>query len=75
MSLPAVIQHLQVLEGSGLVTSKKVGRVRSCRVEPAAFHAAETWFDERKSTWERRLDRLGALLDEPEPAQKPRRKS
>lgn len=75
MSLPAVIQHLQVLEGSGLVTSKKVGRVRSCRVEPAAFQAAETWFEKRKSTWERRLDRLGALLDEPEPPQKARRKS
>lgn len=74
MSLPAVIQHLQVLEESGLVTSKKVGRVRSCRVEPAAFHAAETWFEKRKSTWERRLDRLGELLGEPEPPRRSRRK-
>lgn len=64
MSLPAVVQHLQVLEGSGLVRSEKVGRVRTCRIEPVALEAAERWISERKATWERRLDRLGELLAE-----------
>jgi len=62
MSLPAVVQHLQVLEASGLVRSQKVGRVRTCRIEPAALRAAERWIGERRTLWERRLDRLGAFL-------------
>src|SRR6266511_1320642 len=72
MSLPAVVQHLQVLETSGLVRSEKVGRVRTCRIEPAALRTAEDWIAERRTSWERRLDRLGAYLaehsDEPNPA-------
>jgi DNA-binding transcriptional ArsR family regulator len=63
MSLPAVHQHLQVLETSGLVTSEKVGRVRTCRVQPAALGPVERWLVEQRSTWERRLDRLGEYLD------------
>ncbi len=66
MSLPAVVQHLQVLEASGLVRSEKVGRVRTCRIEPAALRTAERWIADRRTTWERRLDRLGAFLNEPE---------
>ena len=62
MSLPAVMQHLQVLEASGLVTSKKVGRVRTCRLEPKALGTAEQWLAERRASWERRLDRLGDFL-------------
>jgi DNA-binding transcriptional ArsR family regulator len=62
MSLPAVMQHLQVLEASGLVTSKKVGRVRTCRLEPKALGTAEKWLAERRASWERRLDRLGDFL-------------
>jgi DNA-binding transcriptional ArsR family regulator len=62
MSLSAVIQHLQVLEGSGLVRSHKAGRVRTCRVEPAALRMVETWIAGRRAAWERRLDRLGAYL-------------
>ena len=62
MSLPAVVQHLQVLEASGLVRSEKVGRVRTCRLEPKALGAAERWISQRRSGWERRLDRLGAFL-------------
>ncbi|HEV8637788.1 MAG TPA: metalloregulator ArsR/SmtB family transcription factor [Chloroflexota bacterium] len=58
MSLPAVVQHLQVLEASGLVRSEKVGRVRTCRVDPAALRSAEQWIAERRTTWARRLDRL-----------------
>ena len=62
MSLPAVVQHLQVLEGSGLVKSEKIGRVRTCEIEPAVLSAAERWIADRKTTWARRLDRLGDLL-------------
>jgi DNA-binding transcriptional ArsR family regulator len=62
MSLPAVMQHLQVLETSGLVRSVKTGRVRTCRVEPAALGAAEDWISRRRANWERRLDRLGEYL-------------
>jgi DNA-binding transcriptional ArsR family regulator len=64
MSLPAVVQHLQVLEESGLVRSEKVGRVRTCRVEARALRAAEHWINERRTLWERRLDRLGDYLAE-----------
>jgi len=62
MSLPAVVQHLQVLEASGLVRSEKVGRVRTCRIEPRALSLAERWINQRRTTWERRLDRLGEYL-------------
>lgn len=64
MSLPAVMQHLAVLEASGLVRSAKVGRVRTCTIEPEVFNRAEQWIAERRALWERRLDRLGAFLEE-----------
>ncbi len=62
MSLPAVMQHLAVLEESGLVRSEKIGRVRTCRIEPKALTMAEQWINRRRSEWERRLDRLGEYL-------------
>ena len=62
MSLPAIVQHLQVLEKSGLVASSKVGRVRTCRLEPEHLATVETWIVDRRRTWERRLDRLGEIL-------------
>jgi DNA-binding transcriptional ArsR family regulator len=62
MSLPAVVQHLQLLEASGLVRSVKLGRVRTCRIEPKALRQAEQWISERRALWERRLDRLGDYL-------------
>ncbi len=65
MSLPAVLQHLRVLETSGLVRSEKSGRVRTFRVEPAALAAAERWIAQQRAGWEKRLDRLGDLLAEP----------
>ena len=64
MTLAAVMQHLKVLEESGLVRTQKEGRVRTCRIDPAALRSAEDWIAERRTTWERRLDRLGTLLDE-----------
>ena len=63
MSLPAVMQHLAVLEGAGLVTSRKVGRVRACRLEPAALRPAEAWMAARRTEWAERLDRLGRYLE------------
>ncbi|MGB0085619.1 MAG: metalloregulator ArsR/SmtB family transcription factor [Rhodomicrobiaceae bacterium] len=68
MSLAAVVQHIQILEASGLIRSEKVGRVRSCRIEPKALSAAERWIGERRRFWERNLDRLGDILAEPSPA-------
>ena len=62
MSLPAVMQHLAVLEESGLVRSVKVGRVRTCRIEPKALGMAQQWINQRRMEWERRLDRLGEYL-------------
>lgn len=62
MSLPAVVQHLQVLETSGLVTSSKVGRVRTCQIAPEVLSMAEQWINDRRTLWERRLDRLGDYL-------------
>jgi DNA-binding transcriptional ArsR family regulator len=66
MSLAAVVQHLQVLEESGLVQTEKVGRVRTCRIEPTGLNVALQWIGDRRSMWERRLDRLGDLLAEPD---------
>src|SRR5215218_6162379 len=74
MTLSAVVQHLAVLEASGLVRSQKVGRVRTCRIEPTALHSAERWISERRASWERRLDRLGAFLVETDPTAKPPRR-
>src|ERR1700684_1190912 len=54
MSLPAVVQHLQVLEESGIVRSTKIGRVRTCRLEPEALRTAEQWISERREVWEHR---------------------
>jgi DNA-binding transcriptional ArsR family regulator len=62
MSLPSVVQHLEVLETSGLVRSEKIGRVRTCHIEPGALKPVEQWISERRSSWELRLDRLGDYL-------------
>lgn len=62
MSLPGVLQHLQVLEASGLVTSIKLGRVRQCHLVPEALREAEAWFSQQRRAWEGHLDALGAFL-------------
>jgi DNA-binding transcriptional ArsR family regulator len=67
ISLPAVVQHLHLLEASGVVTSRKVGRVRTCRVQGEALTNAEKWIAERRRGWEERLDRLGDYLAETAP--------
>jgi DNA-binding transcriptional ArsR family regulator len=64
MSLAAVVQHVQVLESCGLVKTEKVGRTRTCRIEPVAMTAAEQWITDQRRGWEARLDRLGDLLNQ-----------
>lgn len=64
MTLAAVVQHLQVLEESGLITTQKIGRVRTCNIERAGFQAAEAWIADRRSIWDKRLDALGDLLSQ-----------
>jgi DNA-binding transcriptional ArsR family regulator len=64
VSLPTVLQHLDVLQRSGLVHSEKVGRVRTCRLQPEPLQAIERWSREHRAAWERRLDLLGDVLDE-----------
>ena len=63
MTLAAVLQHVQVLEASGLVRSQKSGRTRTCSINPAALRSAEHWISDRRALWERRLDRLGEVLE------------
>jgi DNA-binding transcriptional ArsR family regulator len=63
MSLPSAMQHLGVLEAAGLVRSEKVGRVRTCAIQPQALSQAEQWINARRNEWEHRLDRLGAYLE------------
>jgi DNA-binding transcriptional ArsR family regulator len=63
MSLPGVVQHLQVLEAAGLVKTEKIGRVRSCTLDTAAMSLAERWINDRRTQWQRRLDRLGDFLE------------
>jgi DNA-binding transcriptional ArsR family regulator len=63
MSLPAVVQHLQVLEQSGLVKTAKVGRVRTCTLDATTMSRAEKWINDRRRGWETKLDKLGDLLD------------
>jgi len=64
ITLAAVVQHLQILEKSGLVRTEKLGRVRTCRIETAGLSVVEQWIEDRRATWEKRLDRLGDLLEE-----------
>lgn len=70
MTLAAVMQHLRVLEEGGIVRTQKVGRVRTCRIEPAGLNLAAQWIADRRALWERRFDRLGEILAEPEKGKK-----
>ena len=73
MSLPAVHQHLRLLEESGVIVTSKEGRVRSCHLDPKVLRKAEDWFARRRAMWERRLDALDAYLArEPRAAGRPK---
>jgi DNA-binding transcriptional ArsR family regulator len=65
VALPTVVQHLGVLEAAGIVTSEKVGRVRTYQLVPASLRPAEDWLGRQRLPAERRLDRLGTFLDRP----------
>jgi DNA-binding transcriptional ArsR family regulator len=75
ISMPAVLQHLRALEDSGLIRSEKVGRVRTCHLEPKMLNSAQTWIQARKAMWERRLDRLDSLLATLLPEEPPTKQS
>jgi DNA-binding transcriptional ArsR family regulator len=64
ISLAAVVQHVQILEASGLVRTQKLGRTRTCSLDPGTLRSAERWITERRTLVERRLDRLGEYLAE-----------
>lgn len=64
MALPSVLKHLRVLEEGGIVLSRKSGRVRTYRIEPAALAAMEEWVAARKAMWNAQFDRLGDYLAE-----------
>lgn len=66
ITLAAVVQHLQILEESALVQTEKVGRIRTCHIESAGLSVAQQWIGDRRSAWDRRLDRLADLLAEPD---------
>src|ERR1700690_457733 len=71
LTLAAIVQHLQVLEESGVVQTEKIGRVRTCRLDSGGLSLAERWLSERRALWERRLDPLGELLAEDDNQPKP----
>ena len=62
LALPSLLKHLRVLEQSGIISSEKTGRVRTCRIEPHALHATEAWIHQHIAAWEKRLDRLEAHI-------------
>jgi DNA-binding transcriptional ArsR family regulator len=63
ISLAAVVQHVQILEASGLVRTQKIGRSRTCHIDTNTLAAAEQWLEARRSQWNTHLDRLGEYLD------------
>jgi DNA-binding transcriptional ArsR family regulator len=74
-TLASIVQHIQVLEGSGLIVTAKVGRTRTCRMSSEAIAGVEHWLAERRRIWEARFDRLGAMLEASEmPAPRTTRK-
>ena len=74
MALPSFLQHLKVLEGCGLVRSRKSGRIRTCEITPEPLKAAEGWMSEQRALWERRLVQLDRYLEDLKPAVNHKRK-
>jgi DNA-binding transcriptional ArsR family regulator len=63
IALPSLLKHVRVLEQSGLISSEKIGRVRTCKVEPQALQATEAWIHQHIAAWEKRLDRMEAHIE------------
>jgi DNA-binding transcriptional ArsR family regulator len=74
MTLPSFLQHLNVLEGCGLVRSRKSGRIRTYQISPLPLKAAEGWMSEQRAVWERRLDQLDRYLEDLKPTADPARR-
>jgi DNA-binding transcriptional ArsR family regulator len=66
VTVAATVQHLQVLQDTNLVRTEKVGRIRTCQIDPAGLRNAEAWLHRQRTTWEQRLDRLDDVLEDPE---------
>jgi DNA-binding transcriptional ArsR family regulator len=64
MALPSFMKHMRVLEETGLVSSSKVGRVRTCTLERDKFATAERWFEEQRALWVSRYENLDNLLQQ-----------
>ncbi len=64
MALPSFMKHMRVLEESGLVSSSKSGRVRTCTLKQEKLEAAERWFEEQRALWSSRYDNLDNLLEQ-----------
>ena len=64
ISLAAIVQHLQILEAAGIIATEKIGRVRTCRIEPGGMDPLATWIEARRHPSERKLDRLGTFLND-----------
>jgi DNA-binding transcriptional ArsR family regulator len=63
LALPSLLKHLRALEQSGLISSEKTGRVRTCRIEPRALHATQAWIHQHIAAWDKRLDRMEAHIE------------
>jgi DNA-binding transcriptional ArsR family regulator len=63
LALPSLLKHVRVLEQSGLISSEKTGRIRTCRIEPHALKATEDWLHHHVAVWEKRLDRMEAHIE------------
>jgi len=63
MALPSFMKHLAVLERSGLIRSNKVGRTRTCELQPKALTQAERWIGEQRALWQARSDRMAAFVE------------
>lgn len=73
MSMAAVVQHIQILEESGLISTRKTGRVRTCRIEPRSLETIEGWLTQRRKFWEKNLDNLGEFLERTQKERKQKR--
>jgi DNA-binding transcriptional ArsR family regulator len=63
MALPSFMKHLAVLERGGVIRSNKIGRVRTCQLQPKTLAAAEHWMAAQRAAWEARTDRMAALAE------------
>ena len=66
ISVAAAVQHLEILEETGLAATEKVGRVRTCQIDRRGFDALERWVRNHRTLWETRFDSLSKMLGNPD---------